>query len=509
MTPEAVVLRAGAAALVAFPTGLLLIPVMIALARRLNFVAAPRKDRWGSRPTALMGGVAIYAAASLAVFAAVPDFRPLAGLYLAGTAMFVVGLIDDIFTLGPHYKLLAQVVAACILVAFGVHFAFAGHPLFSIALTLLFVVGITNAINLLDNMDGLAAGIALVSSLVLVAGGALTGRPMSAITAGALAGALLAFLIFNFYPARVYMGDCGSLFLGLMLAGLAIRTSGSITTMSGAILFPAIVLAIPIFDTAFVTIVRTINGRAISEGGCDHTSHRLVRLGLSEPQTVLLLCAASLLFGWLGVLAMTYRSVALFVTGALAAALLLTSGHVLAQVRVYQDPEGAQPPDEPSAFDPVRLYKKHFAAALVDVLLAVAAFLAAVEALRVSGIGDIRHTLMITSPAAIGGAAVGMGVAGVYRDVRAGLWKRLLMRLAAGAAIAGAASFAACALVTGVELAAVLCLLYCTLLLALCASVRGLYRIAGDAIVRANSVQPGPVDGGEPPLEPQTQEGTV
>ena len=258
-----------------------------------------------------------------------------------------------------------------------------------------------------------------------------------------------------------------------------------------------------------MTIVRTINGRAISEGGCDHTSHRLVRLGLSEPQTVLLLCAASLLFGWLGVLAMTYRSVALFVTGALAAALLLTSGHVLAQVRVYQDPEGAQPPDEPSAFDPVRLYKKHFAAALVDVLLAVAAFLAAVEALRIAGIGDIRHTLMITAPAAIGGAAVGMGAAGVYREVRAGLSRRLLMRLAAGAAIAGAASLAACALVTRTDLAAVLSILYCALLLALCASMRGLYRIAAAAIVRANSVQPGPVDGGEPTPEPQTQEGTV
>lgn len=484
MTAEALLQRAGLAALSAFVCGLALVPLTIALARRFGFMAAPRPDRWSQKPTALMGGVAIYLSATIATIAFVPDLQRLLGLYAAATLVFAAGLVDDIFGMRPHHKLAAQVVAACVLIGFGVHFAFAGHPFLSLAISLLFVVGITNALNLLDNMDGLAAGVSLVCALVLLAGGTIAGRPMSAITAGALAGSCLAFLIFNRYPARIFMGDCGSMFLGLALAGLAIRTSGSITTMAGAILFPAIVLAIPIFDTAFVTIMRTINGRAISEGGCDHTSHRLVKLGLSAPQTVLLLCSASLLFGGLGIPAMMYRSSALWLTGAVAAALLLVFGRVLAQVQVYpEDRRGAD--SEDAGFDPVRMYKRHFATALADVLLAIAAYLAAAEALRAAFPGGAGSAPWLLAPAAVAGAAVGLGAAGVYGDIRASLSTPALMRIILGAAIAGAACFAVGVAHSGLAEALLLSLLYAAILAALCASARLAYGAAARAISAA------------------------
>jgi len=479
VTPEAVVLRAGAAALVAFPTGLLLIPVMIALARRLNFVAAPRKDRWGSRPTALMGGVAIYAAASLAVFAAVPDFRPLAGLYLAGTAMFVVGLIDDIFTLGPHYKLLAQVVAACILVAFGVHFAFAGHPLFSIALTLLFVVGITNAINLLDNMDGLAAGVSAIAAIVIAAGAFQTGNAPGAVGASAIAGAALAFLAFNFHPAKVFMGDCGSMFLGLALAVLAIQTSASTSTnLAGAVLFPCMALAIPIFDTCFVTVMRRAHGRAISQGGCDHSSHRLVKLGLSEPQAVVLLYGATLLVGLMGIAAMRYDAPYLMAAGVLAAAWMLVLGKFLAQAEVYAAESSgtghAGGGQTPVVLFAGRMYKKQTATALIDMLLAFAASIITGLICFRGGAGEVEFSAGIPWMVAI--SAGTLAAAGVYR----GVWRHLMpvqaIRIAAGSAAAGTGSAAVTLLMGNPPAAAASCgAVYGLLLIGLLIGTRGMY----------------------------------
>jgi UDP-GlcNAc:undecaprenyl-phosphate GlcNAc-1-phosphate transferase len=299
-----------------FLLGLALTPLVIVLARRAGLVARPRADRWSIRPTALMGGTAIFGAfaGGLALTSRLsPD---LIITLAAASLIFAVGFADDLRSLRPQHKLLAQVAAACILVAGGVHFGIEGGNALTWLLTILFVVGITNALNLLDNMDGLAAGVASTAALVLMAGAAFTGNGPAAAAAAGLAGAALSFLVYNFHPARVFMGDCGSMFLGLTLAALAIQTSTAAGTAAAwAILFPCVALAVPIFDTTFVTVMRKLHGRAISQGGCDHTSHRLVRLGLSEPQAVLLLCGVSLLIGAPGVAAMVFRAPLLLVVG--------------------------------------------------------------------------------------------------------------------------------------------------------------------------------------------------
>lgn len=434
MKPEALLLRMGVAAVIAIGIGVVVTPIVIAAARRLGFVASPRADRWSRKPTALMGGIAIFVAAMSAAFAFSPNPRAIAGLGVAGSLIFLVGLVDDIIHMRPQYKLLAQIVAACIVLGFGVQFGASSSHSITWPLTLLFVVGITNALNLLDNMDGLAAGVALVSAIVLAAAGYLTGHPSAAVASASLAGAALAFLAFNFSPAKVFMGDCGSMFLGMTLAVLGIQISRSATTsLAGAVLLPSTALAIPIFDTAFVTVMRKLNGRAISEGGCDHTSHRLVKLGLSERQAVLLLCGSSLVVGMLGLASMRFQAPYLLLAGALAAAGLLVMGRFLAQVDVYSEQESLAGTPRGAILDVQRMYKRQLATALIDTLLVFSAYL--LSSLLVGHGSASQAGVDLTSmamPWAVASAVVGLGLAGAYR----GNWHYLrpgdMARLAIG-----------------------------------------------------------------------------
>jgi UDP-GlcNAc:undecaprenyl-phosphate GlcNAc-1-phosphate transferase len=207
--------------------------------------------------------------------------------------MFVLGFADDILHLAPLHKLVFQIAAAALLISSGVVYPLRGNIVVNIAVTLVWLVGITNAFNLLDNMDGLSAGIALISSAYLsifyAGGGYRDQAVMVAIAAGAIAG----FLLFNFNPARIFMGDCGSLFVGFLLASSSLLEVTHVSGVPTFVLAPIVVLAIPIFDTLFVSVTRRLRGQAISQGGTDHSSHRLVRLGLHEKRAVLLLYALS------------------------------------------------------------------------------------------------------------------------------------------------------------------------------------------------------------------------
>ena len=291
---------------------LVLTPVVIWGARRFDWVAYPQEDRWHGTPTALMGGIAIVGAATGAFVLNQPS-PALQAVWGAGLLMFGVGLVDDQWRVGPVTKLTMQVVATGVLLSLGYAF---GHewPLWlSLPLTLLWVVGITNAMNLLDNMDGLAAGVAGLAALVLAVFGGLSGQLGAVVLGGGVGGAALGFLAFNFHPARIFMGDCGSLFLGFLIAALALVVQGE-ASVGGPVavaLVPLAVLAIPILDTTLVTVMRSWAGRAVSEGGRDHTSHRLVRLGLSEPHAVLLLYGLSLASGAVS-LVLVFVDVALF-----------------------------------------------------------------------------------------------------------------------------------------------------------------------------------------------------
>ena len=284
-----------------------LTPLVRFLALRYGYVAQPKEDRWHKSPTALLGGVGLFLAYSLPLsFYLV--YQPDLWILLLGAALiFSVGLIDDFLHLKPYSKLVGQIVAACVVIANGMLLGPAAFPILGIFLTLVWIVGVTNAFNLLDNMDGLSAGTACIAAFCLFLAGTITGNSGMTIAAAGLCGATLGFLWFNFSPAKIFMGDSGSLFLGFTLSTLAITGDWeNITNVFSAMLIPLLVLAVPIFDTAFVSLVRFVNGRSISVGGRDHTSHRLVAFGLPERTTVLLFYTMSMVCGLIALMGLKY-----------------------------------------------------------------------------------------------------------------------------------------------------------------------------------------------------------
>ena len=236
-----------------------------------------------------------------------PEQPGLVILVVGAGLVFLVGLIDDVVHLKPYSKLIGQIVAACVVIANGVVIGPPSVPVVAVFLTLLWIVGITNAFNLLDNMDGLAAGTACIAGMFLFLAGIMSGNGLMALGAASLCGATLGFLWFNFHPAKIFMGDSGSLFLGFSLATLAIMGTGDqATNLFLALLIPVLVLAVPIFDTTFVALLRWLNGRSISQGGKDHTSHRLVAFGLPQRTTVLVFYLMSLMCGTVALLGLKY-----------------------------------------------------------------------------------------------------------------------------------------------------------------------------------------------------------
>ena len=275
-----------------------------------GYVAQPNEDRWHKIPTPAFGGIAIFFSFLIALFVvqASEGLNPFLWAFLMGSGMmFVLGLLDDFLHIQPYSKLIGQIIATSFILMNELGFDIPSFPLLGVFLTFLWIVGITNAFNLLDNMDGLSAGTGAIVALCLLCAGLMTGNELVAICAAGLCGALIGFLRFNFYPAKIFMGDSGSLFLGFSLATLAITGKGEYSTnIFFAILIPVLVLAVPIFDTTFVALLRLFNGKAISQGGRDHTSHRLVAFGLSEKTTVLLFYAMSLVCGVVALLGLKF-----------------------------------------------------------------------------------------------------------------------------------------------------------------------------------------------------------
>jgi UDP-GlcNAc:undecaprenyl-phosphate/decaprenyl-phosphate GlcNAc-1-phosphate transferase len=214
----------------------------------------------------------------------------LMALLLGATLAFLVGLIDDVlgnrFKVG--FKLAGQVLAASVLVAGGIRTDFLYYDALNVALTLVWVVGVTNAFNLLDNMDGLSAGVAFVASLVLLVNAWILGEFFISLVLVALMGSLLGFLVYNWHPASIFLGDCGSLFVGFTLASLTLlqRYVSHASSTLFPVLMPVLVLALPLLDTATVVFIRVREGRPIYVGDSRHLSHRLVSLGMRPPLAV-------------------------------------------------------------------------------------------------------------------------------------------------------------------------------------------------------------------------------
>ena len=311
------------------------------IAQKKGFVAKPKTDRWHKRPTALLGGVAIYLATILvfALFVA-PQTETLVILF-GSSILFVVGLVDDILQIKPYQKLIGQFIGSAVIIGFGLVLPWTESEFVNVAITFFWLIGITNAINLLDNMDGLAAGVSGIAALTLAVGLGTAANPSELNLIAAFVGAIAGFMIFNFNPASIFMGDCGSLFIGFLLSSSVLLTQGGGNSRSiGSILaVPVLILFVPIFDTTFVTILRRIWGRKVSQGGRDHTSHRLVALGLSERSAVLMLYAFALAAGVISIFVRQLQFTQSIALIAVFIIVLTIIGVYLSKVKVYEQQE--------------------------------------------------------------------------------------------------------------------------------------------------------------------------
>jgi UDP-GlcNAc:undecaprenyl-phosphate GlcNAc-1-phosphate transferase len=278
-------------------------PLTRVLARRLGLVDQPGLRKAHRVPVPLMGGLAMYAALILAFVAFGNRTWWYEGIGILGgaTLLFVTGLWDDRYGMPAWVKLSAQFVAALCLVAVGVQVRLFDVWWLDLPITLFWVVGITNAVNLMDNMDGLAAGVSAVGAGFFFALAALEGQGLVASLAAALFGAATGFLFYNFAPAVSFMGDAGALVLGFMLAALGIKIKFEHFPLASTWMAPIVVLGVLIFDTALVTVSRVRRGRSPFQGGSDHASHRLVQLGLSHARAVLTIYVAAIALGALAI----------------------------------------------------------------------------------------------------------------------------------------------------------------------------------------------------------------
>ncbi len=363
------------AGLLAFIGSLTLTPAVRAIAERRGMVARPRGDRWHKRSTAMMGGVAIFCAFVIGILVFSQRLPGGARLVLAGAAvLFIVGLVDDLIVIKPPVKLALQLIVASIVVYFGRRLPWTDSNALNIFITIFWLVGITNAVNLLDNMDGLAAGIVAIACAFMAATFLLNGQMSEALLPILLGGAALGFLVFNFSPASIFMGDCGSLFLGFALGGTALLSTYDRARNVGTVLVtPVLIMLIPIFDTCIVAVMRKLNGRAISQGGRDHTSHRLVGLGISERRAVQLLFALSMASGALALIVRQMRLDVMIAALVGFLLVLLSIGLYLSKVRVYE--EGTEPPNSAVLRALVGFpYKRRVFEIVLDVVLIALAY---------------------------------------------------------------------------------------------------------------------------------------
>lgn len=265
-------------------------PLARQVALRLGVIDNPGARKIHAAPVPLLGGAAIYVSFLLVLIFFGNRFyvHQFVGIFVGATLMSLMGVVDDRWGLGSYAKLAGQLVAAGVLVYTGVSVQLFGGWL-DVALTLLWVVGITNAMNLLDNMDGLSGGIAMIAAVFFLLLAAMSRQYLVGALAAALAGACAGFLIYNWNPAHIFMGDTGSLFIGFLLAAVAIKLRFPSNSNTVTWMIPILVMAVPIFDTTLVFTSRLRRGKnPLTTPGKDHLSHRLARLTGSRREAVLI-----------------------------------------------------------------------------------------------------------------------------------------------------------------------------------------------------------------------------
>lgn len=279
-------------------------PVARRLAVHTNMVDKPTQRKTHVTPTPMLGGLAIYTAVLLALIIFGDRFyvHQVAGIIIGASLISFLGLWDDRMPLPAWAKLLGQVAPVIVLIMTGVQVSIFPSPALNIAITLIWVLFITNAVNFLDNMDGLSAGVAAMASAYFLLLAALSGQYLVGALTAALLGACIGFLFYNFNPASIFMGDTGSLFLGFVLAAVGIKLRFPTNIPAVTWMVPVLVLGVPILDTSLVIISRLRRGRnPFTTPGRDHLSHRLVKMGYSRREAVLLLYLLGSIFGMIAV----------------------------------------------------------------------------------------------------------------------------------------------------------------------------------------------------------------
>jgi UDP-GlcNAc:undecaprenyl-phosphate GlcNAc-1-phosphate transferase len=421
----------GAPFLAALALSLVVVPLCRKAALRLGFVARPREDRWHRRPVALFGGVGI----GLVFFLCATVFgvaTRLPVLTITAAIIFIVGLVDDVLALKPSTKLIAQLALASTLLFFDYRLNWLQSTTLDSLLTLFWIVGVTNAFNLIDNMDGLCGGIALIVGAALLVdllpGAAGTRAFFEVRYLAILLGAIGGFLVYNFHPASIFMGDSGSLLLGFSFAAVTLSAGHQAPGKSDVLSIvagPVLVLLIPIFDTTLVTLSRALSGRRTAQGGRDHSSHRLVAIGLSERRAVALLWSLAAIGGILGIGVGRFgQSWSVFVIASAFLVGMVLFAAYLAGIRVYEDVADRKP----GAFTPIVvdfMYKRRVAEVLLDFALVVMCYYSAYRMRFEDPVEFMQNFPMFSQslPVMVASQMVAFFVVGVYR----GVWRHFGM----------------------------------------------------------------------------------
>jgi UDP-GlcNAc:undecaprenyl-phosphate/decaprenyl-phosphate GlcNAc-1-phosphate transferase len=406
--------------LTAFALTVILVPLVAQFARARNMYAQPSYDRWHRRPVPKIGGLAMLP--PLLIVCTVGGFVPkLYPVLVGATLMFGVGLVDDFRTFRPATKLVLQMLAAAVLLFLLPNARITGVPIVDLLLGFAWIIGITNAVNLLDNMDGLAAGVACIAGTcflgVLMLDGAPGIAPL-AMSMAAFVGVTAGFLLFNFHPASIFMGDGGSHLLGCFLAGSALMATPSMGShLAPVAAIPVVLLLIPIFDTSFVTLARGLAGRSAFLGGRDHTSHRLVALGIGERRAVLVLYVLTALGGAVALGLLGFPPGLAWGFVGLYGALLALLGIYLGHVQVNRGIPSAEAPLPTEVTTRHRLYE-----VLLDTLLISGAYyLAFVGRFRDEQFAQFVPYFTRSVPIVVGIQVATLWLSGKYRQV----WGRL------------------------------------------------------------------------------------
>ena len=420
---------AGVAFFSAFISSLILVRIVRRVSTRRGLVAKPREDRWHKVPTPSLGGVGIFLAfiislASTFLWDSKLDW-PRLGLLVGSLIVFCLGLYDDIKKISPPAKLIGQILAAAIVILLGYTTNFftpkIDNPIIAqipnLLLTFLWIVGITNAINLLDNMDGLAAGISLITAGFLIYFFWQSMDWSLLVIASALAGGVLGFLFYNFPPATIFMGDSGSLFIGFTLAVLAIARQPQASNVFAITGVPTLLFLLPILDTSLVALTRILRGQSPVIGGQDHTSHRLIAFGFSERQTLLVLYTVAIASG---VVAIAIETIDYWLSLILVPTVVITLALLVAYLGRMKVVSSTSPPRGGafSRFMVELTYKRRLLEILLDFFLIGLSFYLAILLTSGTSINNSDIELFLTAiPLAFLGSYLSFFYFGVYRGV--------------------------------------------------------------------------------------------